>query len=105
MIDNVLLAEVRERAEETEAARRLPADLAQKMASAGHFALMTPAYLGGRETNAVEAFHEIEAFAQADAAAGWCVMISATSTLALAYLSKDAAKKIANRPDMIMCGV
>lgn len=105
MLDEHLLTEIRDRAEETESARRLPADLASKMAGAGLFALMTPAYLGGKEANAVEAFRAIEQVSEADAATGWCLMISATSTLTLAYLEKSVAREIAGRPGLIMCGV
>lgn len=105
VIEDALLAEIRERAAEGEQARRLPADLAQKMAEAGLFSLMTPAGLGGREMDAVEAFRVIEQVSESDAATGWCLMISATSTLALAYLPQDVARRIASRPDLIMCGV
>lgn len=47
----------------------------------------------------------IEGASEADAATGWCLMISATSTLALAYLPQDVARRIASRPDLIMCGI
>ncbi len=104
MIDENLLAEVRDRAPGIESARRLPADLAAKMATAGWFRAMMPRAYGGDQLPAAEAFSLIESVAHADAASGWCVMISATSTLALAYLPESEARAIAH-PMLIMCGV
>ena len=49
-----LIPELKRRATEMEAARRLPADLAQTMAEAGLFRLVVPAALGGYEASPAE---------------------------------------------------
>ena len=43
--------EIRKRAGETEAARRMPADLAQRMAEAGLFRLLVPRQYGGLQVH------------------------------------------------------
>ena len=85
---------IRDRADEIEAARRLPADLARQMAEAGLFRLLVPASLGGAEADPATLLNVIEAVAEADGAAGWCVMIGATSGLTAAYLPETAAREI-----------
>lgn len=100
-----LLPEIAERAEETEAARRVPADLAQKMADAGAFNLSKPAALGGMELPPLDFMKVIVTLAQADASAGWCAMIAVTSTLAAAYLDEEPAIEIFGDDDVITGGV
>ena len=78
-----LLPDIAARAEETEKARRLPADLAAKLAAAGAFNLSKPAALGGLELSPLDFMKIIATVAEADASAGWCVMIAVTSTLGL----------------------
>ncbi|MCG8695820.1 MAG: acyl-CoA dehydrogenase family protein, partial [Minwuiales bacterium] len=85
---------IRARADEIEAGRRLPADLARQMAEAGLFRLLVPASLGGAEADPATLLNVIEAVAEADGAAGWCVMIGATSGLTAAYLPETAAREI-----------
>ena len=50
----LLDAELRARADEMEEARRLPADLAEKMASSGIFRMVLPSYVGGLELTPME---------------------------------------------------
>ncbi len=85
---------IRDRADEIEAGRRLPADLARQMAEAGLFRLLVPASLGGAEADPATLLKAIEAVAEADGAAGWCMMIGATSGLTAAYLPETAAREI-----------
>lgn len=85
---------IRDRADEIEAGRRLPADLARQMAEAGLFRLLVPDSLGGAEADPATLLKAIEAVAEADGAAGWCVMIGATSGLTAAYLPETAAREI-----------
>jgi alkylation response protein AidB-like acyl-CoA dehydrogenase len=93
------------RAEEMEGARRLPADLAAEMARAGLFRIATPRSLGGDELPPAEIVRVIEAVAEADASAGWCVMIGSTTTVSLAYLPHGVAAEMVTDPDMITGGV
>src|SRR5260221_321667 len=71
---------------EMEEARRFPADLAGAMAAAGLFRMAMPRRLGGLEVDAEAMLRSIELIGEADASAGWCVMIGATSALVTAYL-------------------
>lgn len=100
-----LLPEIADRAVETEDARRLPADLAQKMAAAGAFNLSKPSSLGGLQLPPLEFMQLIETIAEADASAGWCAMIAVTSTLGAAYLDETPAKDIFGPDDVITGGV
>ncbi|MGL6042474.1 MAG: acyl-CoA dehydrogenase family protein [Sandaracinobacteroides sp.] len=93
------------RSDEMEAARRLPADLAAEMARAGLFRIAMPRSLGGDELPPAEILRVIEAVAQADASAGWCLMIGSTTAVSLAYLPHDVAAAIAADRDCITGGV
>ncbi|MEP2103851.1 MAG: acyl-CoA dehydrogenase family protein [Parasphingorhabdus sp.] len=100
-----LLPEIADRAAETEQARRLPADLAAKMAEAGAFNLSKPSALGGLELPPLDFLKIIETIAEADASAGWCAMIAVTSTLGAAYMDESPAAEIFGPDDVITGGV
>jgi alkylation response protein AidB-like acyl-CoA dehydrogenase len=93
------------RADEIEAARRLPADLAHDMAAAGLFRMIVPQVYGGLQTPAAELVEAIETIARADASAGWCMMIAATTALNAAYLPAEEARAIYADPLGITGGV
>ena len=93
------------RSDEIEAARRLPADLARQMASAGLFRIALPKSLGGMELAPADIIQTIEAVAQADAAVGWCLMIGSTTAVSLAYMPHAVAAGVFTAPDMITGGV
>lgn len=97
--------EIRERAEEVEAARRLPADLANKLAEAGIFRMITPAYLGGYESTPRQVTETLEKLAIADASVGWCSMIAATTAINAAYLNEETAREVYGDPNVITGGV
>lgn len=88
-----------------EEARRLPADLAAMMAREGLFRIALPRSLGGAELPPAEIVRVIESVALADASAGWCVMIGATTNLSLAWLPHDVAAKVSADSDSITGGV
>ncbi|MEP6011173.1 MAG: acyl-CoA dehydrogenase family protein, partial [Parasphingorhabdus sp.] len=100
-----MLPEIRERAAEIEGARRLPADLAAKLAEAGAFNLSKPASLGGLELAPLDFMKIIATVAEADASVGWCVMIAVTSTLGAAYMPELVASEIFGADDVITGGV
>jgi alkylation response protein AidB-like acyl-CoA dehydrogenase len=100
-----LLSEIAARAAEMEEARRLPADLAAAMAAQGLFRIAMPRSLGGAELPPAGIVRAIEAVAEADASAGWCVMIGATTNLSLAWLPPAVAAMVAAGPDTITGGV
>ncbi len=100
-----LTEEVARRANEIEAGRRLPADLAQKFAAAGLFRMLLPTSLGGYETPPQEIALAIEALSQADASAGWCLMIATTTPFMSARLPLDVAREVFGSPQVITAGV
>lgn len=93
------------RADEIEEARRLPADLADEMARAGLFRLIVPKSLGGSELHPRAVIETLETVAAADASAGWCAMIAATTGLVSAYLEPAVAREIYADPRLITGGV
>ena len=93
------------RSEEIEAARRLPADLAAAMAAAGLFRIAVPKSLGGHELPPADIVAVIEAVAMADASAGWCLMIAATTGLTSAYPPREFAEAMFADPNVITGGV
>jgi len=97
--------ELRERAQEMEDARRLPADLAAKMASAGVFRMVLPSYLGGLEFSPKDLVETVEVLATANASAGWCAMIAATTGMNAAYMQRSIAEEVYGDPDVITGGV
>ncbi len=95
---------LRARADEIERARRLPADIAHQFAQAGFFRMAVPRSLGGLEMAPATIMGTIESVAQADASAGWNVMIGATSGMSAAYLAPAAAREIYGDPLVITGG-
>ncbi len=93
------------RAAEIEDARRLPADLAASLAGAGLFRLAIPKSLAGHELPPDQMFDVLEAVAEGDASAGWCLMIGATTALVAAYLPRHHAEAVLGPPDVITGGV
>jgi indole-3-acetate monooxygenase len=101
-----LHAEIRARADEIEAARRLPDDLARRMAQAGMFRLLVPERYGGAQVHPRDFFDALADTARCDGAVGWCQMIGATTGLLAASLPERWAQTIyGDRPDCITTGV
>ncbi len=93
------------RAADTEAQRRLPADLADQIADAGLFRMAVPRRLGGAEAPPADILAALETLSQADAATGWCAMIAGTTALAAAWLPDVHAEAIFADPRAITGGV
>lgn len=94
-----------ERADEIERARRLPDDLAKELAADGFYRMWVPRGLGGLELPLVPSLEALEALAQGDASAAWCVAIGITSSLALPSLPEPAARTVFAAPETILAGV
>lgn len=104
-VANSFAEEVARRAPEIESVRRLPADLARKMAQAGLFRMLLPAALGGHDTPPAQIGLAIETLAQADASAAWCLMIGATTAAMANRLPAGMAREVFGHPDVITAGV
>ncbi|MEZ5557296.1 MAG: acyl-CoA dehydrogenase family protein [Pseudomonadales bacterium] len=98
--------EIRDRAATIEAARRMPADLAERMARAGMFRLLVPCEYGGAQVHPQVFFDALMTTARADGAVGWCQMIGATTGMLAASLPEEWSRTIyAANPDTITTGV
>lgn len=109
-MDTVAAAEklatvVRERADEIEAARRLPADLARRFSEEGLCRLLVPEAYGGLEVPPAQMLATVEALARGDGSCAWCVFIYATSGTLLAYLPEAEARAIFSSPGTKLAGV
>ena len=100
-----LAPRIRPQAESIEAARRLPAVVVDELARAGLFRMLVPRALGGGEVTPATMIRAIETIARADSAAGWCVMVGATTGMMSAFLEEDAAREVFADPLGIMSGV
>ena len=78
--------EIRGRAAAIEAARRMPEDLARRMAGEGLFRLLVPGVYGGSQVHPGTFFDSLVATARGDGAVGWVQMIGATTGLLAASL-------------------
>lgn len=85
--------------------RRLPADLARKMAETGMFRMITPTVYGGLERTPREIVDVVEAVAEANASAGWCAMIACTTAMNAAYMAPEFARQVYSDPLTITGGV
>ena len=91
---------------EIEQARRLPQPLADQMAAAGLFRMVVPECYGGLQAHPWDYIQTLAYIAEADASAGWNLMIGTTTSLLSATLEPQWAKNIyADHPDVITVGV
>ncbi|OYT94143.1 MAG: acyl-CoA dehydrogenase, partial [Pseudomonas sp. PGPPP3] len=94
------------RSAEIEAHRWLPQDIADSLAEAGLYRMLTPKVHGGHEVPPGSFYRVVEQLARGDAAAAWCCFISCTSSVLAAYLPQDeAAALFGARPHLKAAGV
>jgi indole-3-acetate monooxygenase len=102
---DALAAEITARSAEVEAARRLPADLAHRLAEAGLFRIMVPKEYGGAELHLIESVRVIEEVSRLDGSVGWCVMIGGSTGVLGGFLPERWAREIyAANPNVITAG-
>ncbi|MGE0622208.1 MAG: acyl-CoA dehydrogenase family protein [Pseudomonadales bacterium] len=100
------LAEIAATGPEIERARRVPEDLARRMAAAGLFRMLVPETYGGGEVHPQVFFDTLAATARADGAVGWVLMIGATTGVMAASLPDDWSRTLyGDHPDNITSGV
>jgi len=95
---DAIAEDLKARSVEIEDARRLPADIAAKLAEADLFNIVKPAELGGLELPPQRMMEIVSELSEINASVGWCVMIGATSTLAGAYMDETTAREIYSKP-------
>jgi alkylation response protein AidB-like acyl-CoA dehydrogenase len=109
---NDLLASARElselartHADDGEKRGQLHPGLVAALKSAGLFGMLVPRELGGLEVDVATFVAAIEAVARGDGAAGWCVMIAATTGVTAAQLPREGAEEIFADPFAPTAGV
>jgi alkylation response protein AidB-like acyl-CoA dehydrogenase len=95
---------LREKSDEIEDARRLPAEVVAHLRDAGMFRLMMPKEWGGPEMRPAEQVEVIEELAKGNVSAAWCVMIGCDSGFFAGFLEDSAAREIYPRLDMATAG-
>jgi alkylation response protein AidB-like acyl-CoA dehydrogenase len=100
-----LAPSLRARADEIEAARRVPDDLARSLADQGFYRLWVSRRLGGLEMPLAPSLEVFEILGRAEPSVAWCVAIAVSSTLALPHLPESTARQIFDRPDRVIAGV
>jgi len=100
-----IVPRLRERSEEIERERRLPADVVEMLRGTGVFRMGFSREWGGPALTSVEQTEVIEALAYGDASAGWCAMIGMDTGLYAAFLEESIAKEMFRSLDMITAGL
>jgi alkylation response protein AidB-like acyl-CoA dehydrogenase len=100
-----LAAIAAELAPEAELRRELSEPLVGALADAGMFRLCVPTAVGGLQAHPATLTAVVEALAVGDAAAAWCVAVSATSGLLAGYLPTESARAIYAGPRAMVAGV
>lgn len=85
-----LLPEIAARADEIEAAARVPADLLAKLEEAGAFRICLPQSFGGEDLSIADAATAIEEVAAADASVAWHMMVAAGSQIITSRLPLES---------------
>ncbi|MGW5672877.1 acyl-CoA dehydrogenase family protein, partial [Micromonospora sp. NPDC003776] len=100
-----LTPELTARAGEIERARELPADLLDRLRTAGCFRMFVPRSHGGYEVDLRTGMAVLETLARADGSTGWTVMIGSETPHLLAMLPRDRFDKhYAAGPDLVVAG-
>ena len=92
------------RASEIETLRRLPDDLAARLAATGLCRALAPAEVGAAEAGVDELVDAVEGLAFWDGAIAWCGMISATTSLLAGHLPDDWVEPIFGAEDSVTGG-
>jgi indole-3-acetate monooxygenase len=99
-----LAPRLRERAEEMENDRQLPADVVGLLRGTGVFRMALPKAWGGPGLDAVQQTEVIEALATGDASAAWCAMIGMDTPIYAGFLAEDVARRLLADPDAVTAG-
>ncbi len=100
-----LSALARQNAARGETRGQLEPALVAELKASGLFGMLVPAELGGLETDIATFVEAIETVARGDGAAGWCVMIAATTGVTAAQLPREGAEEIFSDPFAPTAGV
>src|SRR5262245_56957915 len=93
-VARALAPRIRARADEIEAARRLPADLVAELAAARLFKVAIPEAEGGLGADILTTLRVIEEVARADGSTGWCLAMAVNTFRQSAQFSPEVRRKI-----------
>jgi alkylation response protein AidB-like acyl-CoA dehydrogenase len=94
-----------ERADHSQAARRLDPEVVRTSRDAGLYRMLVPAAYGGPEVDALSMVEAVEAVSRGDGAAGWCAMVAATTSSMALFLPPDGARELFGDPASVGAGV
>jgi alkylation response protein AidB-like acyl-CoA dehydrogenase len=100
-----LASDIKARAAEIEAGRRIPLDLVEALRSIGVFRMFAPQCHGGRELDLPMALEVISALGRIDGSVGWTAMIGSGSHIFAPMLPRETYERVyQNGPDVIIAG-
>ena len=102
---NSYVAELRARGREIDAARKLPQDIADRLAEDGFYRLCTPQEIGGVGASPEELALVCEALAAGNGSVAWCVFIGATSQYMFPAASPTLLAELTESSNLITSGV
>ncbi|AUH68048.1 MULTISPECIES: 3-hydroxy-9,10-secoandrosta-1,3,5(10)-triene-9,17-dione monooxygenase oxygenase subunit [Gordonia] len=91
---DALLPDLAQRAQSTEDARRIPAEVADMLQETGFFKLLQPAQWGGHETDPVTFYEAVRRLATACGSTGWVAGIVGVHNWHLALFSQQAQEDV-----------
>jgi indole-3-acetate monooxygenase len=92
-------------ADRIETANELPPDVLDAMFDAGMFKLLLPRAVGGYELRPIDFIQCVEAIAEGDASAAWCMNQGSGCSMAAAYMAPEVARQIwVGRRDVVAWG-
>jgi indole-3-acetate monooxygenase len=98
--------ELAARAAEIESARRVPADIIDRLRHMGLFRTLLPRSHGGMGLSVPDVLPVIEALSAADSSVGWVAMIGTTSLTFCTRLSRATFDRVfLDKPDVLVIGV
>lgn len=97
--------EITARAGEIEALRKLPQDLADRLAADQLYNVCNPADFGGPDGTPRTYAEVVETLARADASVGWCSFIATTSAFSMASANTDATRALLRERGVVTAGV
>jgi alkylation response protein AidB-like acyl-CoA dehydrogenase len=97
--------EIGARAAEIEALRKLPQDLANRLAADQLYNICNPAEFGGPAGTPRIYAEVVETLSRADASVGWCSFISTTSAISIASANTVTVRDLLGEPGVITAGV
>jgi indole-3-acetate monooxygenase len=96
--------EIRQRAEQAEAERRIPDDLLRHLIDAGLFAIYTPKEFGGQDLPLPEALRVVEEVSRHDGSTGWTVALGVANNIFTCALPRESAARVLGNGSALIAG-